>query len=126
MVSTNEFEGVKITVDLEASDSLAVRLNGMRVEGPARNPSRLRQQARAIVDGVTYLDGELALIEVDGVANAAQIRTRKPEPFEGGVRFVEIVLRNGNEISVEAKGKSVHVSQENLKKLTDALTELVK
>ena len=122
MVSTNEIEGIKVTVELEASDSLAVLLKSMRVEGAIQDASRLRAQARAIVEGVIYLDGELALIEVDGVANAVQIRSKKP--VEG--RFVEIILRNGYLITVEAKGAPVHLSQENLRKLTDTFVELVK
>ena len=122
MVSTNEIEGIKVTVDLEASDTLAVLLKSMRVEGPVRNDSRLRDQARAIVDEVTCLDGELALIEVDGIANAVQIRSKKPVD----ARFVEIILRHGNLITVEAKGAPVHVSQENLQKVTDTLVKLVR
>ena len=122
MVSTNEIEGIKITVDLEASDTLAALLKSMRVEGAVKRPERLRDQARAIVDGVTYLDGELALIEVDGVANAVQIRSKKP----AGGRFVEVILRGGNLITIEAKGPPVHVSQENLQRLTDLLVGIVR
>ena len=126
MVSTNEVDGVKIRIDLDASDSLSVRLKSIRVEGPARKPMRLRDQARTIVDRINYLDGELSLIEVDGFANAVQIRTKNPEPIEGGVRFVEVVLREGNLITVEAKGAPIHLSQERMQKLTDALVQLVR
>ena len=121
MVSTNEIEGIKVTVDLEASDTLAVLLKSIRAEGAVKQPGRLRDQARAIVDGVTYLDGELALIEVDGVSNAVQIRSKKAQP-----RFVEVILRDGNLITVDCKGGTVHVSQENLQKLTDTLVSLVR
>src|SRR5688572_26965450 len=127
MVSTNDIEGVKVTVELEASDTLAVLLKSMRVEGAPKQTgaATLREQSRAIVDEITYLDGELALIEVDGTANAVQIRSRKPSPQENGVRFVEVVLRNGNLITVETKGASVHLSHENLGKLKDTLVKLV-
>jgi hypothetical protein len=123
MVSNREVDGVKVSVDLEASDSLAVRLNGMRVEGSGQpEPSRLQEQTRKIVDEVTYLDGQLAMIEVDGVSNAVQIRTKKPEL----PKYVEVILRGGNVITVEAKAAPVHVSQENLEKLTETLVRLVK
>ena len=74
------------------------------------------------MDGVTYLDGELAVIEVDGFANAVQIRSRKP--VDG--RYVEIVLRGGNRIGLEVKGAALHVSTENLQKLTDVLVKILK
>jgi hypothetical protein len=119
-------EDVRIKEDLEAEDTLAVRLKGLRVEGaPRTGPIRevLEKQTRTIVKDVNYLDGELALIEVDGGANAVQIRTKKPA--EAG-KFVEVILRGGNSVSVEGRGGAVHVSRENYEKLKDTLKELVK
>jgi hypothetical protein len=118
-------QDVTIKADLEAEDTLAVRLKGLRVEGaPRTGPIRevLEKQARTIVKDVNYLDGELALIEVDGGANAVQIRTKKPS--EAG-KFVEVILRGGNSISVEGRGGAVHVSRENYEKLKDTLKGLV-
>jgi hypothetical protein len=125
MVDVNEIQGVKVTVEVEAADTLAVLLTSMRLEGTsAHQPasSRLREQARTIVDRVDYLDGELAVIEVDGFANAVQIRSRKP--VDG--RYVEIILRDGNTITLQVKGSALHVSRENLQKLTDLLVELLR
>ena len=86
----------------------------------------LEKQARAIVENVTYLDGELSLIEIDGVSNAVQIRSKKPAPAaESGARFVEIVLRNGNLITVEARGSALHVSRENYNRLIETLVGLL-
>lgn len=116
---------VRVSVDLEAEDTLAVRLKSLRVEGaPRTGPIRdvLERQTRTIVNDVNYLDGELALIEVDGGANAVQIRTKKPA--EAG-KFVEVILRKGNSISVEARGGAVHVSRENYEKLQETLKGLV-
>ena len=116
---------VRVSVDLEAEDTLAVRLKSLRVEGaPRTGPIRevLERQTRTIVNDVNYLDGELALIEVDGGANAVQIRTKKLA--EAG-KFVEVILRKGNSISVEARGGAVHVSRENFGKLTETLKGLV-
>jgi hypothetical protein len=124
MVSTNEIEGIKVTVEVEASDTLAALLKGMRVEGAAPTQpvaAKLRTQTRAIVEGVDYLGGELALIEVDGVANAVQIRSKKAQP-----QHVEVILRGGNIITVDCKGGAVHISQDNLQKLTETLVDLVK
>jgi hypothetical protein len=123
MVSTNEIEGIKVTVELEASDTLAALLKSMRVEGAAvaQPAAKLRDQTRAIVDQIDYLGGQLALIEVDGMSNAVQIRSKKAQP-----QFVEVILRGGNVITVEAKGGSVHVSRENLDVLTKKLVDLVK
>ena len=74
-------QDVHINEEYEAEDTLAVRLNKLKVEGaPRTGPIRevLEKQARTIVKDVNYLDGELALIEVDGGKNAVQIRTKKP------------------------------------------------
>ena len=118
-------DDVKVKVELEAEDTLAVRLKSLHVEGaPRTGPIRdvLERQTRTIVNEVNYLDGELALIEVDGGKNAVQIRTKKPA--EPG-RFVEVILRGGNSINVEGRGGAVHVSRENYEKLVDTLKGLV-
>jgi len=117
-------EDVKVSVDLEAEDTLAVRLRSLQMEGsrpeaPVRDA--LERQTRAILDRVTYLDGSLALIEVDGVSNAVLIRAAKP--VEG--RFVQVVLRNGNSIKVEGHGAPVHLSRENYEKLREELIGLL-
>lgn len=117
---------VKVTEVFEAEDTLAVRLKNLRVDGALRTgPIRdvLEKQAKTIVKDVNYLDGgELAMIEVDGGANAVQIRTKKPA--EAG-RFVEVILRGGNSINVEGKGGAVTVSRENYGKLVETLKGLV-
>lgn len=117
-------DDVKVSVDLEAEDRLAVRLRSLDVHGPGpTTPVReaLQRQTQAILSGVTYLEGGLALIEVDGVSNAVLMRSQKPA--EG--RFVQIVLRNGNSIRVEARGGAVHLSRENYEKLVELLTGLL-
>jgi hypothetical protein len=123
MVNTSEIEGVKVTVEIEAGDTLAVLLKSMHVAGPGEPVSaRLKEQARTIVEGIDYLGGEFALIEVDGIASAVQIRSRKPVDS----RYVEVILRGGNVITVEGKGGPVHVSRSNLEALTKTLVDLVK
>lgn len=117
-------DDVKVKVDLEAEDTLAVRLRTLTVDGPEpKSPVRqtLQRQARAILDGVTYLEGGLALIEVDGVSNAVLIRSHKP--VDG--RYVQIVLRNGNSVQVEAHGGAVHLARENYEKFVGLLTGLM-
>ena len=118
-------EDVKISVELEAEDSLAVRLKSLHAEGlPAKGSVReaLERQTRGILDGAAdCFEGGLALLEVDGVSNAALMRT--PKPAEG--RFVEVVLRNGNSIKVEARGGATHLSREKYDKLTEVITNLV-
>jgi hypothetical protein len=118
-------QDVQIKEEFEAEDTLAVRLKKLQVEGaPRTGPIReiLEKQARTIVKDVGYLDGELALIEVDGAANAVQIRTKKPAEKE---KFVEVILRGGNSISVEGRGGAVHVARENYEKLKETLRGLV-
>src|SRR5437867_4122072 len=113
-VHQTNIDGISVRTELEAEDSLAVLLKRIRLEGPPpRVPVRalLEKQARAIVEKVTYLDGELSLIEIDGVSNAVQIRSKKPITEGSGTRFGEIILRNGNLITVEARGAALHVSR---------------
>jgi hypothetical protein len=122
-------DGIRVTTELEAEDTLAVLLKRVQLEGLAPRGSLrpvLEKQARSIVEKVTYLDGELSLIEVDGVSNAVQIRSKKPSRTpDAEVRFVEIMLRNGNFISVESRGGALHVSRENYTRLIKDLAGLL-
>jgi hypothetical protein len=49
------------------------------------------------------------------------MRSKKPE----GGRFIQVVLKGGDSIQVEAKGGATHLSRENYEKLKDLLTGLV-
>ena len=127
-IRETNIDGISVRTELEAEDTLAVLLKKISLEGPARKtPVRtvLEKQARTIVEKVDYLDGELALLEVDGVSNAVQIRSKKPITSESTVRFVEIILRNGNSITVEARGAALHVSRENYNRLVETLARLL-
>src|SRR5262245_42610235 len=117
-------DDLNVKIDLEAEDTLAVRLRTLSVEGPRREIAvreTLQHQTSAILDKVTYLEGGLALIEVDGVSEAVLIRSQKP--VEG--RFVQIVLRNGNSIHLESRGGAIHLSRENYERLVGLLTGLL-
>jgi hypothetical protein len=123
-IREQDVDGIRVKVELEAEDTLAVKLMSVVAEGPAPAGSArqtLEHQARTIVEQVNYLHGELAVIEVDGVSEAVQIRSSKPEAG----RFVEVILRNGNRITVEARGGSVLVSKENYDRLVDTLVGLL-
>ena len=114
---------VNVKVNLEAEDTLAVRLKSLEVkadwtEGSVRET--LERQTRAILDKASLIEGGLALIEVDGVSNAVLLRS--PKPSEG--KFVQVVLRNGNSIELEAHGGSVHLARENYERLLGVLTGL--
>ena len=127
-VHETSINGISVRTELEAEDTLAVLLKRINLQGPVRKtPIRplLEKQAHTIIDKVTYLDGELSLIEVDAVSNAVQIRSKKPTPAESSVRFVDIVLRNGTQITVEARGAALHVSRENYDRLLETLTALL-
>jgi hypothetical protein len=114
---------VNVKVNLEAEDTLAVRLNSLEVnadwtEGSVRDT--LERQTQAILAQATLIEGGLALIEVDGVSNAVLLRS--PKPSEG--KFVQVVLRNGNSIELEAHGAPIHLARENYEKLVGVLTGL--
>src|SRR5436309_3367181 len=91
-------DDVKISTDIEATDQLGMLVRRIQVESPRKGD--LRKQAAAIVEKVNYLGWELKVVEVDGVSDAVQIRSKKPA--EDG--FVEVVLRHGNHLSLERKG----------------------
>jgi len=117
---------IQLRTELAGQDSLAVLLKRLRLEGPqTQTPARtlLEKQARTILERITYLHGDLALIEVDGVSNAVQIRSKKPGAT--GTRFVEILLRNGNVVTVEAHGAPLLVSRENYRRLIEDLSGLL-
>jgi hypothetical protein len=118
-------DDVKVKADLEAEDTLAVRLNSLQVTGARPEGSvrdAIQRQAQAIAkDATGFEGGPIGLVEVDGVSNAALMRSEKPQAG----RFIQVVLRNGDSIQVEAKGGSTHLSRENYEKLRDLLTGLV-
>ena len=117
-------DDLTITVELEAEDTLAVRLTSLTVKGPkVVTPARetLERQAKAILAIGTSFEGGLALLEVDGVSNAVLMRS--PKPTEG--RFVQIVLRDGNSIRLEAHGGAIHLSRENYEKVREVFEGLL-
>jgi hypothetical protein len=117
----DEFDGVKIAVELEAVDQLAMLLRRIALDSPSHRGS-LQNQARAVVEKLTYLGGSLRIVEVDGVSNAAQIRSVNPEK-DG---YVEVVLRGGNHVSLERRpAGSVHLSKPNFARLVADLGEIL-
>ena len=110
---------VKVTADIEATDQLGMLVRRIELEAPRKGD--LQKQAAAIVEKVDYLGCELKVIEVDGVSNAVQIRSKKPAA-DG---FVEIVLRGGNFLSLERKGAALHISKGDFEKLVQDLKEIL-
>ena len=110
---------VKVTVDIEATDQLGMLVRKIQLESQRKGD--LQKQARAIVEKITYLGGDLKVIEVDGVSNAVQIRSRRPA--QDG--FVEIILRGGNRISLERKPAALHISKGDFEKLIRDLKEIL-
>jgi len=108
---------LKVTADIEATDQLGMLLRKVQVESPV--PTDLRKQAAAIVEKIDYLGCELKLIEVDGVAKAVQIRSKKAAP-DG---FIEVILRGGNSVSLERKGAPLHISKGDFDRLIRDLKE---
>ena len=102
---------VKVTTDIEATDQLGMLVKRIQME--ALRQGDLRKQAAAIVEKIDYLGCELKVIEVDGVSNAVQIRSKKP--LENG--FIEIILRGGNFLSLERKGAPLHISKGDFERL---------
>jgi hypothetical protein len=107
-----------VTPVIEAEDQLGLLLRRVTIESPKAGD--LRKQAHAIVEQIDYLGGELKVIEVDGVSNAVQIRSRKPT--EDG--YVEIILRAGNYLSFEKKGAPLHLSKAVYARLIEDFTHL--
>ena len=113
----DEFGGVKVTVEVEAVDQLGLLLKRIVMEAPLRK-GVLQNQARTVVEKLTYLGGALKVVEVDGVSNAAQIRSVTPEK-DG---FVEVLLRGGNWLSLERRpGGALHLSKRNFERLVEDL-----
>jgi hypothetical protein len=111
-------DDVKVTADIEAEDQLGMLVRSVKLE--ALRPGDLRRQATAIVEKIDYLGSDLKVIEVDGVSNAVQIRSRKP--LADG--FIEIILRGGNFLSLERKGAPLHISKSDYERLIRDLKSL--
>jgi hypothetical protein len=110
---------VKVTVDIEATDQLGMLVKKLLLESPRKGS--LQKQAEAIVDKINYLGGELKVIEVDGVSNAVQIRSRKP----AGNPYIEIILRDGNRLSLERKPEALHISKGDFERLIRDLKDVL-
>jgi hypothetical protein len=108
---------IKITTDIEAEDQLGMLVKRVQMETP--HPGDLRKQAVAVIEKIDYL-GELKVLEVDGISNAVQIRSKKP--LADG--FIEIILRGGTYLSLERKGAPLHISKTDFEKLLRDLKEI--
>jgi hypothetical protein len=120
----DDFDGVQLTVEVEAVDQLGLLLKRivMETRSVGQRPGVLQNQARAIVEKLTYLGGALKVVEVDGVSNAAQIRSATPEK-DG---FVEVLLRGGNWLSLERRPDgALHLSKGNFGRLVDDLAGIL-
>src|SRR5262249_24365619 len=106
---------VKVTTDIEATDTLGLLLRRVLLESPVSGD--LRKQATSIVEKIDYLGSELKVIEVDGVSKAVQIRSKKPAT-DG---FIEVILRGGNYQSLERKGAPLHISKGDFERLISDL-----
>lgn len=111
-------DDVKVTTDIEATDRLGMLARKITLESSRKGD--LRKQAHAVVEKITYLGGELKVIEVDGVSNAAQIRSKKPENG-----YIEVILRGGNYLSLERKPTSLHISKSDFDRLIQDLKEIL-
>ena len=109
---------IKVTADIEATDQLGMLVRRIQVETPVKGD--LRKQTAAVIEQITYLGSELKVIEVDGVSEAVQIRSKKTA--EDG--FVEVILRRGNYLSLERKGKPLHIAKDDFEKLVRDLKEI--
>lgn len=117
-------DDVTVTVELEAEDTLAVRLTSLSIKGSkAAAPVRetLERQTKAILGLSACFEGGLSLIEVDGVSNAVLMRS--PKPIEG--RFVQAVLRDGDSARLEAHGGATHLSRENYERVREVFEALL-
>ena len=110
---------IKVTTDIEATDQLGMLVRRVQVE--SLHKGDLRKQAAAVVEKITYLGTELKVIEVDGVSDAVQIRSKKPA--EDG--YVEVILRRGNYLSLERKGSPLHISKGDFERLIRDLKDVL-
>src|SRR5262245_9515890 len=107
-----------VTAEIEATDLLGMLVR--RIEVKALRAGDIQKQAAAIVKKIDYLGCDLKVIEVDGVSNAVQIRSKKPAP-DG---FIEVILRGGNYLSLERKGAPMHISKGDYEKLVRDLQSM--
>jgi len=116
-------DDVTTEVELEAEDTLAVRLKSLHVKSARETAGReiLQRQSHAMLEVASLIEGGLALLEVDGVSKAVLMRT--PNPTDG--KFVQVILRGGNSIELDAKGGALFMSRENYEALTDRIVAIV-
>jgi hypothetical protein len=118
-----QFGSLQVRVETEAADKLGLLLKRVVAETqtkPRQIEASLRKQTETVIDRLKYLD-ELKLIEVDGISKAVQIRSRKPA--EDG--FLEIILQNGNFVSLERRGAPLHISNKHFERVLQDLADIL-
>jgi len=108
----------KVTIDIEAEDQLGMLVRKITLESDVKGD--LRKQARTVIEKITYLQGgELKVVEVDGPRNAVQIRSKKVDQA-----YIEVVLRNGNFVSLERKPAALFISKADFDRLVRDLKDI--
>ena len=100
-------DDVTTKVELEAEDTLAVRLKSLHV--------------RSVKD-VTASRDLLSRQWEAVLAKAVLLRTPKPE--EG--RYVQVILRGGNSIELDTRGGALFMEREKYEKLTKTFEEILR
>ena len=112
-------------VELEAEDTLAVRLKSLHVTSTkdvTASRDLLSRQCEAVLASASLIEGGLAVLEVDGLSKAVLLRTPKPE--EG--RYVQVILRGGNSIELDTRGGALFMEREKYEKLTKTFEEILR
>jgi hypothetical protein len=90
------------TVEAEAVDGLGVRLRRLTVRPvTAAVTAPLREQADRLARDVTGLLEPLRVVEVDGGAGSAQLRSRVPAAVTGGVAYYEVDRKSDGTTSLQ-------------------------
>jgi hypothetical protein len=125
-------EDVSVDVEVEVSDRLSMLVRRIYVLGAKRDttPLRLKKQAQAAIDRLTYLDTSLRLIEWDQISNMLQIRGR-PDRAEGvPAQYFEIIVDRSPSILLHRRSGHetipFHISKDCFVRIIDDLVRIVR
>nr|BAL54200.1 hypothetical conserved protein [uncultured Planctomycetota bacterium] len=93
-------QGARVEADVEASDALACRLRGLRVQRPAQDAEPLPQWAHRVARQASGLLEPLAVHEIDTQRGEARLRSQTPSQKGDEVHYYEAVLNTTGQASL--------------------------
>jgi len=96
-ISISEPDGVELSVDVTAADSMSCSCRELRMRVPALSGAAatvLKKWAEALCARVTYLLEQLGPLEIDLQGKQVLVRSKSPDKRDSAATFYEVLLQS--------------------------------